>query len=154
MAVHGKHRIARGIRRHRDEHMGDPPQRSLIDWPVAVEQDRRKAGLAQQILAFDTSAGSGNRPARRNELTAKCQRAVAQAETKEMRLPHDGRRTGTTAGSASSVWAMRLCLSRVQAQKPHDTNAPTASGRRSPKRSLNEPINTAPPAGPARKIMP
>src|SRR6516162_3631747 len=63
-------------------------------------------------------------------------------------------RTGATEGSASSVSAMRFCLSRVHAQKPQETSAPNASGRRSPKRSLNEPISTAPTAGPARKIMP
>src|SRR6516162_1157848 len=63
-------------------------------------------------------------------------------------------RAGATEGSASSVSAIRPCLSRVHAQKPQETSAPTASGRRSPKRSLNEPISTAPTAGPARKIMP
>src|SRR6516162_6214320 len=67
---------------------------------------------------------------------------------------YPGCRTGATEGSASSVSAMRRCLRRVRAQKPQEMSAPTASGQRSPKRSLNEPISTAPTAGPARKIMP
>ena len=80
--------------------------------------------------------------------------ASTPAPTGERGSDYPGCRTGATEGSASSVSAMRLCLSRVHAQKPQDRSAPTASGRRSPKRSLNEPISTAPTAGPARKIMP
>src|SRR6516162_671120 len=152
MAVHGKRRIAQCIGRSRDKDMGDPSKCSLIKRPLAVEENGGKTGRTQQILSFGVSASAGHRPARGGEPTAERQRAVAQAETEEMRRAHDGCRIA--AGSASSVSAMRVCLSRVQAQKPHETRAPTASGKRNPKCPLKEPISTAPTAGPARKIMP
>src|SRR5215472_2851244 len=152
MAVHGKRRIAQSIGRSRDKDMGDPPQCSLIDRPLAVEENGGKTGHAQQILSFGASAGAGHRPVGGGEPTAERQRAVTQAETEEMRSAHDGCRTA--AGSASRVSAMRVCLNRVHAQKAHETRAPTASGKRSPKCPLKEPLSTAPTAGPARKIMP
>jgi len=42
---------------------------------------------------------------------------------------------------------MRFCLRRLSAQKPQETRAPTASGRRSPKLSLSDPSAQHPPPG-------
>ena len=100
-AVLGEHQVARGIGRNRDQQMGRPVQRGRIDRPVAIEQNGRKAGLAQQSLSFGNTAGAGHDPPRRGEPTSERQRGVTQAEAEEMRPAHDGFITGMQPSSPS-----------------------------------------------------
>src|ERR1700736_19086 len=150
----GEHGVASGIGGNRDEKMGNPIERHRVDGLLAVEESGGKARVPQCSRFLGAAAGAGHHPSRRYEMAGQAQRAVAKAKEEERRAGHEGCRTGVAAGSASSVSAMRFCLRRLSAQKPQETSAPTASGRRSPKLSLSEPISTAPTAGPARKIMP
>src|ERR1700730_15472750 len=154
VAVPCEHGVACSIGGNRDEEMGDPIEHPRVDGLLAVEESGGKARLPQHGCLLGAAAGAGYHPPRRDETAGERQRAVAKAEAEEMRPGHEGCRTGVAAGSASSVSAIRFCLKRLSAQKPQETSAPTASGRRSPKLSLREPISTAPTAGPARKIMP
>src|ERR1700758_2393222 len=123
---------------------------------VAVEDLGREPRCTQRRGLSGGSAGAADDPALGGEPAREHPTGVAQAEAEQIWDCHDAATTlvaGTT-GSASSVSAMRLCLNRAHTQKPQETSAPTASGRRRPKCPLSEPIRTAPTAGPARKIIP
>src|SRR5204862_7894152 len=103
------------------------------------------------------AAGAGEM-ARRAERARQGPGTVAEAEAQEM-TAHGARFSAATAGawaggSLSRYGATRRWRAQVRAQTATEITAPIASGRRRPKRSLSEPINSAPSAGPARKIMP
>src|SRR5271165_2311513 len=159
--MHRQHGVAGGFGRNRHEEMGDRVQYVSRQRVVAIEQLAGKSRSPQRRSFAGGSAGAADNPPLGGEPTGERPRRVAEAEAEQMRRRHEGGPAmagpvlaDSATGSASSVSAMRLCLNRVHAQKPQETSAPTASGRRSPKCPLSEPIRTAPTAGPARKIMP
>src|SRR5271170_2818110 len=150
-----ENRVAASVGRDGHQHTRDPIYRPGRQRAVAIKRLDGKASAPELGRLFVSAAGAAYDPALGGDKPRQCARAVAEAKAEQVRRSrvHDGCSTAAS-GSASSVSAMRFCLTQVAAQKPQETIAPTASGRRSPKRSLNEPINTAPNAGPARKIMP
>src|SRR5437763_7770880 len=104
-----------------------------------------------------TAASAGDMPFRA-EPAGKRLCTVAEAEAQEMK-PHGARFSAAPAGpraggSSSRYGATRRWRAQVRAQAATEITAPIASGRRSPTLSLSDPINNAPSAGPARKIMP
>ena len=119
LAMHRQHRVAGGIGRNRDEEMRDPVER----FPRRAGGRGRRASAgnpaARSAAALSAAAaGAADDPARGGEPAGQRQRAVAEAEAEEMRAGHDGSwpqpaRLADARGSASSVSAMRLCLSRV-----------------------------------------
>src|SRR5580658_3624603 len=98
------------------------------------------------------ACGPGDPPASAGEPAGQCLCTIAEAKAEQTPTGHDYERcsaaavmAGTGGGaSGSRAAAMAFCLNRVQAQNPQETSAPIASGRRSPKCSLAEPITTAP----------
>ncbi len=134
-----EHRVAGLVGWHRDQDMRDPRERIRRERLGPVEH--RSPALA-------VARGPGDGPSSEGEPARERLRAVAEAEA-EQAVGHD-----RSSAGASSAWAMRGCLSQVMSQKPQETSAPSANGRRRPQRWLNAPISTAPKAGPARKIMP
>src|SRR6266851_8735116 len=152
--MQGENRFARGIGRDRDEEMRHPMKRRRVNRAVAVEENGGVARITQRSRFLGAAAGAGHEPFRRREPVSEGQRGITEAEAEEMRAGHDSCLAGAGDGSASRVSAMRFCLKRLSIHTPQEMTAPTASGRRSPRLSLSDPISTAPTAGPARKIIP
>src|SRR5215470_14247207 len=133
--------------------MGRPLQGLRGQWTIAIEEMNAKPRRAQGGGPCGGPAGAADEPAFGGKPAGERRCGIAQSETEEVRPVHNGWRPAKADGSNSSVSTMRFCLSRVHAKNAQEMSAPTASGRRSPKRPLSEPIRTAPSAGPARKIM-
>src|SRR5262249_12819108 len=71
-----EHWVARGIGGNRNEQMSNPGERVRVDRAVAIEENSREAGLAQQSLPFRAAAGTDHRPPRGRGACGERPRAV------------------------------------------------------------------------------
>src|ERR1700686_603050 len=95
---------------------------------VAIEAVTRIALHRQKRSLFGAAAGAGDGPAFGGQAGGQRLRRVAEPEAEQM-PSRGGQRRGsaeaaarseTGAGMSSRAAAMRLCLSRVSSQKPHE----------------------------------